>query len=154
VAHTLSRRPRQTGQVLVFFALVLPVIVLPVAAYAIDAAVTGAAYARLVEVTTLAAEEAAQQVDVPALRAGGTPAIAAPEAAAAVRDAIASDKAVRITGVAVSGATVIVSTVETVSLPLAFVGSGAVELHASAAARIAVGYDSPSSRLPLPVSSF
>ena len=145
---------RQTGQVLVFFALVLPLVLLPVAAYAIDAAVASAAYSRLVEVTELAAEDAANQVDVPTLRAGGAIVLDTAAAETAADTDVASVVAARVTAVAVAGGLVTVATAEDVSLPFDFVGRGAVTLHASATARVAPGYASPSSRLPLPVSTF
>src|SRR5207249_9432593 len=61
---------RRRAQVLVFFALVLPLVLLPVAAYAVDAAVAASAFARLEEVTVHAAEQAALQLDVLRLRSG------------------------------------------------------------------------------------
>jgi hypothetical protein len=145
---------RRSGQVLVFFALVLPVVLLPVAAYTVDAAVTASDYARLVEVTARAAEDAAQQVDVAALRAGGALVLDVAAARLAAEDDVKAEPAARVVTVGVVGGMVTVATTESVTLPLAFVGAGSVTLRASATARIAAGYDSPSSRLPLPVSTF
>jgi hypothetical protein len=145
---------RQPGQVLVFFALVLPLVLLPIAAYAIDAAVASAAYSRLVEVTVLAAEDAANQVDVAALRAGGGIVLDTAAADTAAETDLAALGAARLIEVEATGDLVTLATAEDVSLPLDFVGRGVVTLHASATARIAPGYASPSSRLPLPVSTF
>jgi hypothetical protein len=144
----------RTGQVLVFFALVLPVVLLPVAAYAVDAAVTASDYARLVEVTARAAEDAAQQVDVAALRATGGLVLDVAAARQIARNDVTTEPSASVVTVGVVGGMVTVATAESVMLPLDFVGAGAITLRASATARIASGYDSPSSRLPLPVSTF
>lgn len=145
----------RSGQVLVFFALVLPIVLLPVAAYAVDAAVTASDYARLVEMTARAAEDAAQQVDVAALRASGALVLDAVAARRAAQDdLLTSEPDVDLVTVGVAGGIVTVATSESVMLPLDFVGPAAIMLHASATARIAPGYDIPSSRLPLPVSTF
>ena len=145
---------RRSGQVLVFFALVLPVVLLPVAAYAVDAAVTASDYARLVEVTVRAAEDAAQQVDVAALRATGALMLDVAAARQVARDDMTAEPNAGVVTVGVVGGTVTVATAETVLLPLDFVGAGTITLRASATARIAPGYDRPSSFLPLPVSTF
>jgi len=145
---------RGSGQVLVFFALVLPIVLLPAAAYALDAAVTAAHYSRLVEVTARAAEDAAQQIDVSALRAGGALRVDTIAAIQAARDDVLADPDVRLISVGLAGDTVTVATAEGVLLPLNFVGNPMVTIHASATARIVPGYESPSSLLPLPVSTF
>ena len=143
------------GQVLVFFALALPLIVLPAAAYAVDASVTASVYSRLIEVTARAAEDAAQQIDVARLRAGGGLSIDIASATRAAEDALAAaEPAAQLHDLAVVGADVRLATTETVVLPFTFFGSPRVAVHAEVAARIAPGYDSPSSRLPLPVSTF
>ena len=144
----------QSGQVLVFFALALPLVLLPIAAYAIDAAVTSAAYSHLLEVTAIAAEDAADQLDVTALRAGDTVVLNLPAARAAAQVDVAPLRLAHITDVLVAGDLVTVSTAEDISLPLGFVGRGVASLRAAVTARIAAGYASPSSRLPLPLSSF
>jgi hypothetical protein len=145
---------RQAGQVLVFFALVLPLILLPVAAYAVDAAVTASGYARLVEVTVRAAEDAAEQIDVAALRATGALVLDIAAATRAAQDDVTAEPGASVVMIGVAGGAVTVVAAEGVALPLDFVGPAAVAMHASATARIASGYDSPSSRLPLPVSNF
>ena len=145
---------RRSGQVLVFFALVLPIVLLPVAAYAVDASVAASAYSRLVEVTARAAEDAAQQIDVQALRSGAGLKIDVPAAMRAARDDITADATAKVVAVAVAGDAVTVTTGADVTLPLVFVGPPSLTLHATATARIAAGYDSPSSRLPLPTSTF
>jgi len=143
------------GQVLVFFALVLPLILLPAAAYAVDASVTASAYSRLVEVTARVAEDAAQQIDIARLRAGGGISIDVVSATRAAADALAaSEPSAELNDLAVLGPELRLATTETVVLPFPFFGSPRVAVHAEVSARIAPGYDSPSSRLPLPVSTF
>ena len=142
-----------SGQVLVFFALVLPLVLLPVAAYAVDAAVASSAYSELVAVTAVAAEDAAQQIDVTRLRLGGVIAVDRAHAVTAAEADLAGTGA-HLDSVDVERRLVRVNVSQVVKLPLDFVGGGRVGLRASATARIAPGYDSPSSRLPLPVNSF
>ena len=144
----------RSGQVLVFFALVLPLVLLPVAAYAVDGAVTASEYARLVEVTVRAAEDAAQQVDVAKLRASGALVLDVAAAERAAHDDLMIEPGASLIAVGVAGDLVTVATAESVALPLDFVGAARVRVHASATARIAPGYDRPSSLLPLPLSSF
>ena len=144
-----------SAQVLVFFALVLPLILLPAAAYAIDAAAAASAYARLEEVTVRSAEEAAQQLDASRLRSGGGIGLDIAAAVARAHDVMRSAlPAARVISVAVSGATVTVRVDQVVTLPLQLIGRPEVTLHAMAVARLAVGYESPSSLLPLPTSTF
>jgi hypothetical protein len=145
---------RGSGQVLVFFALVLPIVLLPAGAYALDAAVTASDYSRLVELTARAAEDAAQQIDVSTLRTSGSLVLDVPAAAQAAEDDVQADPDARLTSVSLAGDAVTVATSENVLLPLNFVGKAEVTLHATATARIVPGYESPSSRLPLPMSTF
>ena len=145
----------QGGQVLVFFAVVLPLVLLPIAAYAVDAAVTASTYSRLVELTASAAEDAAQQIDVARLRAGGGISIDVAGATKSAADAVRSaEPGARVVQLVVLGEELRLATSETVVLPFNFFGSPEVALRAEVAARIAGGYDSPSSLLPLPVSTF
>lgn len=142
-----------SGQVLVFFALILPLVLLPVAAYAVDAAIASSAYSELVAVTAVAAEDAAQQIDVTRLRLSDLIAVDRARAVAVAEAELAGTGA-HLDSVDVQGRIVHVTASRVVRLPLDFVGSGSVGLRASATARIAPGYDRPSSRLPLPVNSF
>ena len=150
-----SFRCRQAGQVLVFFALVLPILLLPVAAYAVDAAVAAEGMSRLQEVTARAAEEAAQQVDAGQLRAGAGVALD-PAAISRVARAVisAAEPAARIVEVRVEGNVVTVATAETVVLPLNFFWTPDVRLRVAASARLAPGYERPSNLLPLSLSTF
>ena len=144
----------QRGQVLVFFALALPLVLLPIAAYAVDAAVTASSFSRLVEVTSRAAEDAAQQIDISRLRAGGGISIDVVSATEAARAAlVASEPDARVVDLAVVGEELRLVTTETVVLPFNVFGSPRDRLRAEVTARIAPGYDSPSSLLPLPLST-
>jgi hypothetical protein len=146
---------RQRAQVLVFFALALPLVLLPIAAYAVDAAVTASAYSRLVEVSAQAAEQAVEQIDIGRLRAGGGISIDVTGAAAAASAVVRSaEPEARLVDVAVLGQELRLSTSETVVLPFNFFGAPQRTILATATARISAGYDSPSSRLPLPLRSF
>ena len=146
---------RRRAQVLVFFALVLPLVLLPVAAYAVDAAVSASAFARLEEVTVHAAEQAASQLDVLRLRSGRGVAVEPGTAQSVARAVIAgSMPGAQLVEVKVSGATVRVRTSQSLRLPVQFIGAPGVVLHASATARLTPGYDSPSSLLPFPVNTF
>src|SRR6202023_1991414 len=62
---------KQCGQVLTFFALAVPVVLLPVAAYAVDATIIASREAGLQAATAEAAEAAAQQLDVGSIRSTG-----------------------------------------------------------------------------------
>lgn len=150
-----TSRGRQAGQVLVFFALVLPIVLLPVAAYAVDAAVVADGMSGLQEVTARAAEEAAQQVDAGRLRAGAGIALDR-SAARQVATAVVSEAepTARVVEVRVEGNIVTVTTAETVVLPLNFLWAPEVRLRVAVSARLAPGYDRPSSLLPLSLSTF
>jgi hypothetical protein len=59
-----------------------------------------------------------------------------------------------VSSVTVSGTEVTVAAEEVVQLPVDFLPTRRVRLEALASARLAGGYDRPSSLLPLPMSSF
>ena len=132
------------GQVLAFFALVLPIVLLPVAAYAVDATVVAGREAALVGATNQAAETAAQQLNVGALRSTG--ALKLDPAALSVVLAqvlIEEEQGARVDSFTVAGAEVTVETSERVTLPLN-VFTRSITLHARATARLVAGYDTPS----------
>jgi len=146
---------RQRGQVLAFFAIVLPIILLPIAAYAVDAAFVSTRAAWLQEATAQAAEAAAQQVDVAALRSRSVLTIDLSTARGVATQAMAElEPGASVESVVAVGTLVTVTTREVVTLPFNFVPVGAVQLNARASARLVSGYDNPSSRLPLPTSTF
>jgi Flp pilus assembly protein TadG len=146
---------RERGQVLAFFAIVLPIILLPLAAYAVDAAFVATRAAGLQEATAQAAEAAAQQVNVAALRSRSELVIDASIARMVSTQSISeSEPGASVESVAVAGAQVTVTAGELVTLPFNFLPVPAIRLEARASARLVGGYDSPSSRLPLPTRSF
>lgn len=139
---------RSRAQVLVFYALVLPLVLLPVAAYAVDAAAITARHAALQAATAEVAEIAAQRIDVDAIRATGSLQVDPRDVQAAVASALAGEEpSASLDAVTVKGSMVTVATSESVSLPLPVL-SRAVVVRARAAARIVPGYDNPSSLLP------
>src|ERR1700686_2201477 len=132
------------GQVLAFFALVFPIVLLPVAAYAVDATVVAGREAALVGATNQAAETAAQQLNVGALRSTG--ALKLDPAALSVVLAqvlIEEEQGARVDSFTVAGAEVTVETSQRVTLPLN-VFTRSITLHARATARLVAGYDTPS----------
>ena len=145
----------ERGQVLAFFAVVLPAILLPLAAYAVDAAFVSTRAAGLEAATAQAVEEAAQQLDATALRARSELAIDASVARSVVIQTLKdAEPGASISTVVVNGDIVTITTTESVALPFNFMPVPAVTLVAHASARLVSGYDSPSSRLPLPTNTF
>ena len=146
---------RQRGQVLAFFAILLPVILLPLAAYAVDAAFVSARAAGLQEATAQAAEAAAQQVNVAALRSRSLLSIDASVGRAVATHAIGdAEPGASVESIVITGAVITVTAGEQVTLPFNFLPVPAIRLEARASARLVAGYDRPSSRLPLPNSNF
>ena len=149
----MSRQDR--GQVLAFFALLLPVVLVPLAAYATDVAVVTARAAGLQAATAQAAEAAAQRLDVSALRSTDVLRL---DTAAASSVALATmaeaEPGASVESVVVTGNEVAVSASEEVTLPFNLFPVSGIRLVARASARLVAGYDSPSSRLPLPTNNF
>jgi hypothetical protein len=146
---------REKGQVLAFFAILLPIILLPLAAYAVNAAFVGTRAAALQEATAQAAEIAAQQVDVGALRSRSALTIDAYAAhAVAMQWMVESEPGAVVESVVVTDSMVTVTAGEVLTLPFNFLPVRAIKIEARASARLVGGYDSPSSRLPLPTSTF
>jgi Flp pilus assembly protein TadG len=146
---------RERGQVLAFFAILLPIVLLPLAAYAVDAAFVSARAAGLQEATAQAAEAAAQQVNVAALRSRSVLSIDATAGRAVATQAIReAEPGASVESIVVVGAVVSVTAGERVTLPFNFLPVAAIRLEARASARLVAGYESPSSRLPFPTSTF
>jgi len=144
----------QRGQVLVFVALVLPIVLLPAAAFAVDAASAAGVHARLEQATWSAAESSVQQIDAGALRAGKGITLDQRSVEAVAFEALAAeDPSATIERLSVDGLYVTIETSETLQLPLNFVGAPAVRLRAKATARLTLGYERPSSFLPFSVST-
>jgi Flp pilus assembly protein TadG len=149
-----ARSPVCSGQVLAFFAVILPIVLLPVVAYAVDAAVVSGRAAALHAATAAAAETASQQVSVRAKRSGGALALDLGQAQMVANETLASEEPGASTdAISVDGAEVTVTTIEVVTVPFNLFG-GPVTLHTRASARLVGGYDNPSSLLPLPMSTF
>ncbi len=144
----------QRAQVLVFVALVLPIVLLPAAAFAVDAASAAAVQARLEQATWSAAESSVQQIDAVALRAGKGIKLDELSVEAVAFDALAADDPnATIERLLVDGLYVTLETSETMQLPLNFVGAPVVRLRAKATARLTLGYGRPSSFLPFSVNT-
>ena len=136
----LATMTSQRGQVLLFVALVLPIVLLPAAAFAVDAASAAAVHARLEQATWSAAESAVQQIDAGALRAARGVSLDQRSVQSVARDALAAeDPNATIERLAVDGLYVTVEAAE--------------RLRAKATARLTLGYESPSSFLPFSVST-
>ena len=151
----LSMSRREQGQVLVFVALVLPIVLLPAAAFAVDAAAAASAQANLEQSVASAAESAAQQIDQTALRSGAGLALDEAKAESVARGMVSTlDPNATKVQVTISGLVVTVEASESLRLPLNFLGAPAVTLHATATAKLTPGYESPSSLLPFSVRTF
>ena len=147
-------RRTSRGQVLAFFAMVLPIVLLPVAAYAVDAAVLDTTAASLQAALAQAAEAAADQVDVAVLRAEGRLVL---DQAGVERVAAASlgaeEPAAVLDSVVVAGTTVTLVASEEVALAVPLLGTKVI-VKRRASARLASGYASPNSHLALPARTF
>ena len=138
--------PGQRGQVMAFIAVALAIVLMPLAAYAIDVRTVSAAAATLQEATATAALEAAQQLDEIGFRAGGVMTIDAVAAGRAARAVLAAEApSASVSSVIVSGAVVTVATTELVQLPVDLLPIRMVHLEARASATLTGGYDRPSS---------
>jgi hypothetical protein len=134
---------KQRGQVLAFFALTLPVVLLPVAAYAVDATLIANREAGLQAATAEAAEAAAQQLDVGALRSSGVLTLETGAAMVVVRQTLVEEEpGASVETSAISGAELTIVTSEQVTLPFSLFARIAT-LHARATARLVAGYDQP-----------
>jgi Flp pilus assembly protein TadG len=135
---------RECGQVLAFFALVLPIVLLPVAAYAVDATLVAGRAAGLQAATAQAAETAAQQLNVGVLRSTGALTVDLAAATLVAGRTLAEEEpAASIDSSTVTGARVTVVTSERVTLPFS-IFARTITLHARAAARLVPGYDTGS----------
>lgn len=145
---------RESGQVLAFFALVLPVVLLPVAAYAVDATIVASREAGLQAATAQAAETAAQQLNVGVIRSSGELALDPAAVSLVVAQTLATEEpAAIVDSASVNGVEATVVTRESVTLPFSLF-TRTVTLHARATAKLVAGYESPSRRVPLPSSTF
>ncbi len=135
----------EAGQTLVALALLLPLVLLPVVAYAIQATLLASRASLLQAAAARAAEDASQAVDIGALRSRGVLQLDASEASRIARTSLAAeDAAAELDGVAVGPVSVTVSAHDKV--PLEFGGilrAGSVTLTSVATARLTAGYRGP-----------
>ena len=134
---------KQAGQVLAFFGLVVPAVLLPVAAYAVDATLIAGREARLQAATAQAAETAVQHLDVSAVRSSGAFTLDATAVSQAISETLLEEaQGASVDAYTITGSEITVVTSESVTLPFrVFINS--VILHAHATAVLAAGYDSP-----------
>lgn len=145
---------RGSGQVLAFFAVILPIVLLPVVAYAVDASVVSGRAAALHAATAVAVETASQQLSVLTKRADGGLVLDEGLAQAAAGETLAEEEpAASIKSMSVGGAEITMTTSEVVAVPFNLFGGG-IMLQATASARLVAGYDNPSSLLPLAINTF
>ncbi|MEP6751811.1 MAG: hypothetical protein ABI959_03595 [Candidatus Dormiibacterota bacterium] len=143
------------GQVLAFYAVLLPIILLPMAAYAVDVAFVSTRSADLQAATAQAAEVTAQHLDAGALRSRSVLIVDALAARGVASQALSvSEPEATVESVVVVGPMVTISVREVITLPFNFLPAQAIVMHARATARLVGGYDRPSSLLPLPISNF
>ena len=145
MAHPSIRLMRtQRGQVMAFIAMALAIVLVPLAAYAVDIATVSSAAARLQEATAIAAMEAAQQLNTPAFRSSEVLVIDMDAARSAARAVLAAEApAASLTSVSVRGVEVTVEAGQLVRLPFDFFPMRAAHLQAIASARLTAGYDGP-----------
>jgi hypothetical protein len=135
----------QAAQTLVAFALFLPLVLLPVVAYAVQATLLATRASLLQSSAARAAEDASQAVDIGALRSRGVLRLDPAEATRIAAASLAGeDAAARLDGVVVGPVSVTVSAHDQV--PLEFGGilrAGTVTLTTVATARLTAGYRNP-----------
>ncbi|GAC1658118.1 MAG: hypothetical protein NVS9B1_17350 [Candidatus Dormibacteraceae bacterium] len=140
------------GQVLVALAFLVPLVLLPVVAYAAGSAVVASRQEALQAALAQAAEDSVQSLDEDRFRLDGTVVIDSRSAPARAAAALAADApGAMLDGIEVSGATMTLSAHEVVTLELGgFMGVGHVTIRAAAKAALVAGYGRPSRRMPLP----
>lgn len=138
----------QRGQVMAFIAMALAIVLMPLAAYAVDIATVSSAAATLQEATAIAAMEAAQQLNTAVFRSSGVLVVDLDAARSVARDVLAAEApAASLTSIRVRGVDVTVEAGQLVRLPFDFFPTRAGRLRAVASARLTAGYDTPSSSL-------
>ena len=134
---------REAGQALAFFAVVLPLVLLPVAAYAVDATIVASRAAGLQGATAQAAEAAVQRLDVSAIRSRGALALDADAVRLAVAETLAAEEpGASLDSSTINGLEITIVTGESVKIPFSVFAS-TIQLHAHATARLTPGYDHP-----------
>lgn len=140
----MTAGPRR-GQVMVAFAFLLSLALLPLVAFSVEAAVLASRQARLQAAVSAAAESGAQQLDTGALRATGELRLDTVAARAIARTALAGgDPAAQVDRCTATLTTVTLGAHEQVPLELAFLGAArSVSVRATATGRIRTGYALP-----------
>ncbi|HEY8854562.1 MAG TPA: hypothetical protein VIN12_04730, partial [Candidatus Dormibacteraeota bacterium] len=109
------------GQVLAFYAVLLPIVLLPLAAYAVNVAFVSTRTAGLQEATAQAAETAAQQLNIDALRSRSVLIVDAQTAPVVASRAMSElEPEATVEAVIVVGSMVTISTREVIRLPFNF----------------------------------
>jgi hypothetical protein len=133
---------RQSAQVLAFLALVLPLVLLPVAAYAVAATTLDTERSRLQAAAAQAAEDAVQNVDEAAFWNGSQAAPDPVAAAAAARQALAAyEPSAVVDASEVSHGVLTLAAHERAQVPLAaFLPFNVVTLRATVRVRLVAGF--------------
>lgn len=121
----------------------MPLVLLPIVAYAVDATIVAGREASLQAATAQAAESAAQQLNIGVIRSTGV--LALDETAASrilVQTLLEEEPGASVDRSNFAGTEVTVVTSEPVALPFS-VFTQTVILHAHATARLVAGYGSP-----------
>jgi hypothetical protein len=136
----------RAAQTLVIFALLLPLVLLPVAAYAVQATLLATRASLLRAAATRAAEDAGEALDVGAFRSDEVLRLDPAQANGIARTALAEeDRAAELDDVTVSGLSVTVRAHDKVRLEFGGVlSAGSVILSTVATARLTAGYGGPS----------
>jgi hypothetical protein len=145
----------QAAQTLVIFALLLPLVLLPVAAYAVQATLLATRASLLQAAATRAAEDAGEALDVGVFRSDGVLRLDPGQATRIARATLTEqDPAAELDDATVGGLSVTVRAHEAVRLDFGgILRAGSVTLATVATAKLTAGYRSPSSRVPLPMRS-
>ena len=138
-------RSTHRGQMLVIFALFLPLVLLPIAGYAVQATLLASRAALLQAAAARAAEDGAQAIDVAAFRATGALRVDPASARLAAATSFAEqDRPAQLDRVEIGSTTVTVMAHDQVPLGFGgFLSAGSVRLAATATARLAAGFSSP-----------
>ena len=145
-------KPSQAAQTLVIFALLLPLVLLPIAAYAVQATLLATRASLLQAAAARAAEDGSQALDLGAFRSAGLLRL---DPAGATRIArmtlVGQDPAAQLDDVTVGALSVTVRAHEAVGLEFGgILRAGSVILSTVATATLTAGYGRPSANRPPP----
>ena len=136
----------QAAQTLVIFALLLPLVLLPVAAYAVQATLLASRASLLQAAAARAVEDASQALDVGAFRSEGVLRLDAAQATRIARTTLAEqDPAAQLDDFTVGGLSVTIRAHDTVGMEFGgILRAGRVTLATAATAKLTAGYGGPS----------